>query len=111
MKDVGMDVHVKATVWCCLEETAEIVERSKLPTTADDLTVPEHAWKTGDPWFSAECSRVSSMSDNRDATGRDHAKVRPARLTAIMAGIPKPLAVGHGRDVVMIADLCAPTSG
>jgi len=78
----------------CKRRSTRIVWSVLLPVgqhVRDHLTVPEHVWKTGDPWFSAKCSRVSSMSGNRDATGRDHAEVRPARLTAIMEGIPKPL--------------------
>ncbi len=64
------------------------------------LTVPEHEWKTGDPWFSARSNRVSSMSDNRDATCRDHTKVRPARLTAITEGHPTGIrSAGHGTSL------------
>ena len=37
MKYVRMGVHVKATVWCCPDESGEIVARGKVPTTAPDL--------------------------------------------------------------------------
>lgn len=37
MKYVGLDVHLKATVWCCLDETGEVVARGKAATTAQGL--------------------------------------------------------------------------
>jgi transposase len=37
MKYVGLDVHVKATVWCCLDGEGEVVERGKVATTVADL--------------------------------------------------------------------------
>jgi len=38
MKYVGLDVHVKTAVWCCLDESGTIVERGKTPTTPPELT-------------------------------------------------------------------------
>jgi transposase len=37
MKYVGLDVHVKKAVWCCLDETGEIIARGKTPTTPAEL--------------------------------------------------------------------------
>ena len=38
MKYIGMDVHTKATVWCCLDETGKVIARGKVPTTAPEVT-------------------------------------------------------------------------
>ena len=60
MKYVGMVVHVKATVWCCLEETGEIVERGKLPTTADHLTrFVVRLLELGEVLFGQEAGKMS----------------------------------------------------
>ena len=38
MKSIGLDVHVKTTVWCCLDETGKITKRGKTPTTPAELS-------------------------------------------------------------------------
>ena len=38
MKYIGLDVHVKTTVWCCLDETGKITKRGKTPTTPAELS-------------------------------------------------------------------------
>ena len=38
MRYLGIDVHVKTSVWCLLDETGKVEERGKVPTTAPDLT-------------------------------------------------------------------------
>lgn len=38
MKYLGIDVHVKTSVWCLLDEGGQIVERGRVATTAPDLT-------------------------------------------------------------------------
>ncbi len=38
MKYLGIDVHVKTSVWCLLDEAGQIVKRGKVATTAPDLT-------------------------------------------------------------------------
>jgi transposase len=37
MRYLGIDVHVKTSVWCLLDAEGELVERGKTPTTAPDL--------------------------------------------------------------------------
>jgi hypothetical protein len=38
MRYLGMDVHVKSTVWCLLDVAGEVVEKGKSLTTAAELT-------------------------------------------------------------------------
>ena len=38
MRYLGMDVHVKSTVWCLLDAGGEVIEKGKTPTTAAELT-------------------------------------------------------------------------
>lgn len=62
MKYVGLDVHVKATVWCCLDEKGEITERGKTPTTPAELTtlmvrLQEH----GDLLLGQEAGKMSHL--------------------------------------------------
>jgi transposase len=38
MKYLGIDVHVKTSVWCLLDESGQIIERGKVATTALDLS-------------------------------------------------------------------------
>lgn len=38
MRYLGLDVHSGATVWCLLDETGDVIERGKVPTTAAELT-------------------------------------------------------------------------
>jgi transposase len=38
MRYLGIDVHVKTSVWCLLDTKGEVVERGKTPTTAPKLT-------------------------------------------------------------------------
>ncbi len=38
MKYLGIDVHVKTSVWCLLDESGQIIERGKVATTALDPT-------------------------------------------------------------------------
>ncbi len=38
VKYLGIDVHVKTSVWCLLDEAGQIVKRGKVATTAPDLT-------------------------------------------------------------------------
>ena len=33
MRYLGIDVHSKATVWCLLDQTGEVIHRGKVPTT------------------------------------------------------------------------------
>jgi hypothetical protein len=38
MKYLGIEVHVKTSVWCLLDKSGQILKRGKVATTALDLT-------------------------------------------------------------------------
>lgn len=38
MKYLGIDVHVKASVWCLLDEAGEVLQRGTTSTTWPDIT-------------------------------------------------------------------------
>jgi transposase len=54
-----MDVHVKATVWCCLDESGEIIARGKVPTTAPDLVRLVTELGCADALYGQEAGKMS----------------------------------------------------
>lgn len=56
MKYVGLDVHVKATVWCCLDGEGQVVERGKV---CPNIT------SSGDPSRSASPTRSATVVARR----------------------------------------------
>jgi transposase len=62
MKYIGLDVHVKTTVWCCLDETGKIVERGKTPTTPTELSkLVEQIGRGEDAVFAQEAGKMSHL--------------------------------------------------
>ena len=59
MKYIGMDVHTKATVWCCLDETGEVIARGKVPTTAPEVTQLVTELGSTDALYGQEAGKMS----------------------------------------------------
>ena len=60
MRYLGMDVHVKSTVWCLLDAGGEVVEKGKTPTTAAELTGLVQRLAKDEPLVAAqECGKLS----------------------------------------------------
>lgn len=61
MKYIGLDVHVKTTVWCCLDETGKIVERGKTPTTPAELSKLVEQMGNEEVLFAQEAGKMSYL--------------------------------------------------
>jgi hypothetical protein len=62
MRYLGMDVHVKSTVWCLLDAAGEVVEKGKSPTTAAELTGLVQRLAKNEPLVAAqECGKLSDF--------------------------------------------------
>ena len=60
MRYLGMDVHVKSTVWCLLDAGGEVVEKGKGSTTAAELTSLVQRLAKDEPLVAAqECGKLS----------------------------------------------------
>jgi transposase len=60
MRYLGMDVHVKSTVWCLLDAGGEVVEKGKSPTTAAELAGLVQRLAKEAPLVAAqECGKLS----------------------------------------------------
>jgi transposase len=60
VKYLGIDVHVKTSVWCLLDEAGQIEERGKVATTAPDLTASlKRLTEAGDILAGQEVGKLS----------------------------------------------------
>lgn len=60
MRYLGMDVHVKATVWCLLDESEEVIEQGKSASSAAGLAELVRRLSAAGPLKAAqECGKLS----------------------------------------------------